>query len=365
MNINLTAPINSLGYGNVGVNIMRALDAAGVCVSWWPIGQPEPNVVNENVELIERCFKNRVSYDQDAPSIRIWHQFDLAQHIGKGPRFGFPIFELDKFNDVELHHLKNQDALFVCSEWAKEVIKENGIETPTYVIPLGVDRNTFTVDEKAKEHELCRDNPTVFVNIGKWEYRKGHDVIPLVLEQALGIDENYLLIMMNSNPFIKEEQTKEWESFYRNKLGDHVRFVERVDTASEVAYIMNMADCGIFPSRAEGWNLELLEMMACGKHVIATNYSAHKDFCNNENCMLVEVDSLEPAFDGVFFNDEDFDGRWGVTDSYKQIDQMVDYVKEIHKMKQDGSLGINVAGLKTAEQFSWNNSAKKIIDCVF
>ena len=55
-----------------------------------------------------------------------------------------------------------------------------------------------------------------------------------------------------------------------------------------------MADCGLFPARAEGWNLELLEMMACGKQVIATNYSAHTEFCTKENSILIESDENIP-----------------------------------------------------------------------
>ena len=64
---------------------------------------------------------------------------------------------------------------------------------------------------------------------------------------------------------------------------------------------MSQTDCGVFPARAEGWNLELLEMMSCGKNVIATNYSSHTEFCNSENCMLVETTELEDAHDGKWF----------------------------------------------------------------
>ena len=64
------------------------------------------------------------------------------------------------------------------------------------------------------------------------------------------------------------------------------------------------ADCGVFLSRAEGWNLGLLEMMAMGKPVITTNYSGHTEFATPANALLVEVPEVEPAKDGVFSTDK-------------------------------------------------------------
>ena len=75
----------------------------------------------------------------------------------------------------------------------------------------------------------------------------------------------------------------------------------------QVYNIMSQVDCGVFPSRGEGWNLELLEMMSAGKHVVATDYSAHTEFCTKENSGLVSISDVEPAFDGKWFFGQ---GNW-------------------------------------------------------
>ena len=94
---------------------------------------------------------------------------------------------------------------------------------------------------------------------------------------------------MCDNPFIGEGN-QNWQNLYKNsKLGSKIRMIPRQKTHQDVMSIMRQADCGVFPSRAEGWNLELLEMMALGKDVIATNYSAHTEFCNENNCRLIEI----------------------------------------------------------------------------
>jgi glycosyltransferase involved in cell wall biosynthesis len=122
---------------------------------------------------------------------------------------------------------------------------------------------------------------------------------------------------------------------------------------------MKQSDCGVFPSRAEGWNLELLEMMACGKQVIATNYSAHTEFCSEDNSYLIHIEDLETAYDGVFFNGSH--GRWAaLLDSQKE--QMVTHMRAVHAAKQSGVLHLNEFGIETSKLFSWNNSAREVIN---
>ena len=94
---------------------------------------------------------------------------------------------------------------------------------------------------------------------------------------------------------------------------------------------MKQTDCGVFPARAEGWNLELLEMMACGKHVITTNYSAHTEFCNKDNCFLVDINELETAHDGVFFSGEY--GHWASFDNSAK-DQLIEHMRMVHGIKE-------------------------------
>ena len=53
--------------------------------------------------------------------------------------------------------------------------------------------------------------------------------------------------------------------------------------------IYQNTDVGLFPNRCEGGtNLVLMEYMACGKPVIASNSSGHKDIINRNNAMLIE-----------------------------------------------------------------------------
>ena len=166
--------------------------------------------------------------------------------------------------------------------------------------------------------------------------------------------------MMTKNPFLSPKEAAEWEVYYESDR--RVELIERKDTHLEVAQIMGTVTCGVFPSRAEGWNLELLEMMAIGKPVIATNYSAHTEFCNSDNSMLIEIENFEKASDGRWFVGDV--GEWASLDQ-KVMDQLVTYMREVYSLwKKEGEMK-NENGIRTAQEFSWNNTANLLKGAIY
>lgn len=352
MQINLQCPINPLGYGQAGYHIFMNL-MKNHKVSLWPIGNiTVPTDSKMAQAVIQEGINNQSDFSVHSPSLRIWHQFDMAQRITNNLAVGMPIFELDTFDNREKRHLASLDRVFVCSEWAKKVVHDQVSDRlDTRVIPLGVDTDVFK-EGKPNHYE---DGRFIFLNIGKWEIRKGHDVLVEAFNKAFEKNDNVELWMMNHNPFLSEEQEREWHRMYKSsKLGDKIKLLPRVKTAEEVAAVMTEAHCGVFPARAEGWNLELLEMMAIGRPVIATNYSAHTQFCNEDNCRLIEVKQKEEAWDGIWFKGQ---GNWAALDK-----GAVDMLTYLMQGEYEAGPTFNRAGVETAKRLSWENTANLIVD---
>jgi glycosyltransferase involved in cell wall biosynthesis len=162
--------------------------------------------------------------------------------------------------------------------------------------------------------------------------------------------------MMNYNTHLSAEDNEAWQQRYATtKMGKQVSFLPRVKSTLEVAKVMGDVDCGVFPARAEGWNLELLEMMSMGKQVIATDYSAHTQYCNADNCKLISIDELEDAKDGVWFSGE---GQWAKFGD-NQMEQLIHHMRQVHASK-----ALNVAGIETAKRFSWKAAAERVVQCI-
>lgn len=346
--LNCIFPINELGYGKTGLNVLKSLSKLTE-VALWPIG--EPQVTNaDDQKVVKSAIKRCETANLQAPCIKIWHQHDMSfPEFIKGTRIGFPIFELNKFTTLELEQLNSTDHLFAPSQWGIDIFKENGINKPGCVVPLGVDLNIFNpVDRDA-------EIPKVFFNCGKWEVRKGHDVLIEIwnrFKESNAPTDGWELWMMCDNPFNSPQEENKWRKTYQR---DDIRFIPRVQTHQEVYNIMSQVGCGIFPSRAEGWNLELLEMISIGKWCITTDYSAHTEFCNENNADLVKIFTLEPAYDEKWFFG---DGDWAEIDE-EQIRRFVDNMISFAEHPV-----YNSYGLETGEKFSWDNTSRKIVDYV-
>src|SRR5687767_4330929 len=117
--INLIAPINRLSYGYVSQNIIKALITHNVEVSLQAIGPVEPDTDCGYDKYIEKCSQTPFP---NTPTLAIWHQFDLKRFAAQKPFIGFPIFELDTLNTLEIDQINSCDHIIVCSSWAKDVI---------------------------------------------------------------------------------------------------------------------------------------------------------------------------------------------------------------------------------------------------
>ncbi len=352
MNINFSCPINSTGYGIGSWNILKQLYSIEPNIAYFPIGQPSASNQSDH-DLIIQLYKNSQNFDPNAPFVKIWHQFDLANHIGKGKYFALSFFELDKFNPMELSHLKVPDTILVTSQWAKSIIIQNGIDSQVDVVPLGVDRTIF---DENKYEKISKDK-YVFMNIGKWEVRKGHDILLELFQKAFPSEQDVELCLLaseNTNNYSSPQELDQWKKMYTSD--NRVKLSNGVRSHDEIAQVINYADCGVFPSRAEGWNLELLEMMSMNKPVIATNYSAHTEFCNKDNCYLIDIDSTETAYDGKAFIGQ---GNWAKIES-KQKDQIIEHMRYCYSNR----INSNKKGLETAKKFTWLNSANTLFRCI-
>ena len=341
--IYLTAPINDLSYGLVSQNILNELvKHRDVLLS--VIGPQQ--VITDNISNSVRNFSYLPPH-KDISSVKIFHQFDLAHHIGKGKHIGFPIFELDGFNQHEVKNLSMQDTILVASQWAKDVVDSN-LSSDCQVVPLGVDREVFKYKEIP--NEVC-----VFLNIGKMEYRKGKDVLIKACSRVFKGKKDCMLWMMADNRFTDISHDV---NTFKQELGNQVAFIRKVDSTTEVANIINRATFGLFPYRAEGFCLPLLECLSCGLNVAATNYSAPTEYLNSGNSSLIEIENKEKAFDGIFFGGKD--GSWAKLDE-RYEDRLVDVMEyQYESWKHYGKL-TNYEGIETAKEFSWEKTSNGIL----
>lgn len=351
---NWYAPLNTLSYGICGSNILKSLVKLGYTPALFPIGPI--HIDQEDAGVVQDAYQRSFMFDPALPSVRLWHQHGFAESIGWGIRCGWPIFELDEFTEIEKNSLNSLDHVFVCSEWAKKIILDqtNHQDQQVDVIPLGIDPTIFS---ETPLEPVTRSSATRFLLCGKWEIRKNQIEAIDAFSKAFDPSDDVELILHCHNPFFTPEETEKFTASVRSSrmAGKIMSTGDRNLTHKQVSQLYHSVDCGVFPSRAEGFNLPLLEMLACGKECIATDFAAHTEFATSLNAKLIQVDEIEPAYDGKWFNGQC--GNWASWDSHQEA-QLIHHMRAIHRLKQEEGTVNNINGADLGEQMTWDHTAQ-------
>lgn len=361
MRLNIQAPINKLSYGIMASNIVRELSLLGVEVVLFPIGRVDvpteiidPALVNEMVGRQKHDFSLN-------PSLRIYHQFDLAQRIGAGPHLGFTTFELDEFKQEEISHIKACDGVMTASTWGKSIVDKYVPNMSPAPAPLGVDRTVFNEHINFSPANQLRDSKDKFIvlHVGKLEKRKGILETIRAFNLAFKPGDDVELWLLSSRIFLNQGEQAYWHSQIKdvknNPLARKTKLLwDFLETQKAVADLTIQADCGIFLSRGEGWGLPALEMMACGKDVILTNYSGHTEFATADSTHLIDIDELEVASDGKWFTSGV--GRWAKIGERQIIEAAAD-LRNLYE-KKIASKG--PAAVARSKEFTWERTAMQI-----
>ena len=354
--ININCPVGSTGYGITSLNIIKNLDQIqNLEISLFPLNNNiELNSKDEQQNIRKMLSSADNNYDYKSPCLKIWHQFDLANRIGSGKYFSFPFFEVDELRPKEKIHLNSCDGIFVSSQWAKKILINNNIIKQVYVAPLAADLSIFKYEPTIN---LSQDN-YIFFHIGKWEYRKSQDFLFKCFDSAFTEKDNVELWLLPFNQFLTKEEESNWLNLAKkSKLNSKIKIFGRLPSQYHVADFIRKAHCGVFLSRAEGWNNEIIESMALNKPIIATNYSAHTEYCTNDNTYLVNIDEEEVANDGKWFHGV---GKWAKLHNH-QLEETVKHMRFVYA----NNITTNSGGLETCKKYTWTNTANIIYNDIF
>ena len=237
--------------------------------------------------------------------VNIWFWRHPAVSYIKGTRVLWAIFESDRLPADYVAYLRdNAHVVWVPSEWGKGVLIEAGIDPVIIdVVPEGVNPRNYHPFLRAKRDPGAK--PFRFLSVGKYEERKAYRALLEGFAHAFGNNSDVQLIL-KADYFLKFEQKKaELEALVRSMGLSNVQMLWGEFNPDMLFALYNHADAFVFPSRAEGWGLPLIEAMATGLPVITTFYSGHTEFLRHVESSILKVD-----YDLEVINDPEFHGYW-------------------------------------------------------
>jgi glycosyltransferase involved in cell wall biosynthesis len=158
---------------------------------------------------------------------------------------------------------------------------------PVYCVPFavvvpapasGIQRRSFGLPEKSFLFLFSFD-------FHSWLERKNPLGVIEAFRLAFGDRTDVGLVLKSVHGLARRH---DWSRVRRACAGQtNIHLIDRVMDRKTMYQLMDLCDAYVSLHRAEGFGLGLAEMMAMGKPVIGTAYSAPLDFMNHSNSMLV------------------------------------------------------------------------------
>jgi autotransporter strand-loop-strand O-heptosyltransferase len=230
------------------------------------------------------------------------HHYFYDHYVG--PKIAYNVWESTLQPEKFFNKLKEFDQIWVPSKWQAEcTIKQGMPAEKVKVVPEGVDTNIFKIEPYLLLPEEYLDNRFKFIMFGRWEYRKSTKEIIETFLKEFKPDEKVDLILSVDNPFA-DDGLKTTEDRLKHYGLEDPR-IKVVHFPSREDYIQYLKTGHVFLScaRSEGWNLPLIEAMACGTPAIYSACSGQMEFAEGKGLPVKvwgELPAKDPNYKGKF-----------------------------------------------------------------
>ena len=353
MQLIVEAPINSLSFGNVAINLLREMWRKNMQVGLFPIGKVDNsahNIEPEFANWLQNAMNNRFLFlKKDVPSLKLWH-LNGSDNRKTEKQYLITFYEASEPTFVEKTLASLQTKTLLCGDYATKHFSNAGCDNVASY-NLGFDQSFHITGKKYLPERIH------FGLMGKFEKRKHTAKIIQTWLEKYGNNPRYLLSCCITNPFLPPEQMQQIiASTLGGKRYGNINFLPYLQTNAEVNDFLNAIDIDLTGlSGAEGWNLPAFNATCLGKWSVVLNSTAHKDWANETNSILVEPNSTIPIYDGLFFRENDM---------YNQ-GSMFDWAKEsviAAFEKAEEKVGtVNEAGIQLSKELTYENTLNQII----
>lgn len=342
------------GYAMSCREILRALDRRGVRAAYRYVygpGSPfpvcEPESTGDNLMNVIRARE----VSSRRPIGVVYGQGDVFRRNQGRRKVGFTMLEVDGFPKEWVRQANEMDEVWVPTDFNRRGFLESGLRRPISVIPLGVDVNYFHPEIRGHPNPL---GEFVFLSNFEWGERKEPWMLLKVFNETFSSRESVRLLckIINRDPSV--HVVDEIRKLALKESGGKISFLfNREFPYYQLGSFYKSADVYVSAGRGEGWDMPLMEAMACGLPSIATDWGAHKDFVHEGNSYPLQIRRTVPAvakcpyYEGFSWADPD-------------PDHLRFLLREIYENQDEARGRGAVAAREMATSWTWDHSAARI-----
>lgn len=207
------------------------------------------------------------------------------------------------------------------SRWSRDRLVDHGFDAAGIaVVPHGFKADTFqplnALDRRAGRAALgVADDETLYLNVGVATWNKGLDLLVQAFARVRQKNPKARLLLKDHKAMyglgadrVLAQVAREHPGLVTAEVLAGISLISGSLDQSQLRALYGVADAYVSPYRAEGFNLPVLEAMACGTPVIVTQGGATDDFCPEALAMKL------PSREGTAVDEPNMFGRFLVPD---------------------------------------------------
>ncbi len=270
-----------------------------------------------------------------------YHKYD-------GLKIAYFVWESTEIYDPFFQKLKEFDQIWVPTKWQANCLIAQGMQKDKVkIVPEGVDSSVFYPEDIE-----CEDEKFRFLIFGRWDNRKSTVELIRAFKNVFGNYPKVELLVSINDKFNSDglESTQNRLQFF-DLISDNIKILN-FPPREEYVKILKSGHVFLSCSRSEGWNLPLIEAMACGIPSIYSDCSGQLEFAFGKGIPVkiqreIEMKNFYPP--GTICQ-----GNWYEPD-FKDLEQKILEVYNNYKFYKNKALE---ESKEIREKFSWDNSAK-------
>jgi glycosyltransferase involved in cell wall biosynthesis len=344
------------GYAASCRELVRSLDDLGVWLSYRYVYGPgtefEPVEPENTRDYRLNVIRQRTVPRHPAVSV-VYGQGDAFRRSRGRYRVGFTMLEVDGFPKEWVREANRLDEIWVPSELNRQGFLDCGLTRPIFKIPLGVDPAYFHPGIRSVRNP---HGELVFLASFEWGERKDPWLLLQTFNDVFSASEPVRLVckVINRDPTISVKE--EIRRLGLRESGGRISYLLNVDFPHyQLGCLYRSADCFVTTSRGEGWDMPLMEALACGLPCIATDWGGHREFFHSGIGYPLEVRRLVPAVARCPY----YSGfRWADPDP----EHLRHLLRTVYEQREEAARLGAAAAREMAARFTWRQSAGRIVE---
>ncbi len=257
------------------------------------------------------------------------------------------------------------DALWVYSHWVRRQAIAAGIPAGRVrVVPPGIDERLFR--PQGPVYPLPTSKRCRFLFVGAPVLRKGIDILLKAYAQAFRRDDDVCLVIKGRRHDVFYggiDWREQIAALGRDPRAPEVVYLDDELSDAQMAALYRACTVGVFPYRAEGFSLPILEAMACGLPSIVPRFGAALDFCTATTAFFVTPKRIHaPVIGRWAMNTLGFTAEVDEVDFCEvPVERLAEAMRHVAALPAAVVARTGARGARRARtQFRWSDAARRM-----